>query len=254
MRNAVPMSRILLIEDSEESQLIIRRALGAPDRQIILARTLAEARAQFAQYESQGGFQFILLDLSLPDGDGFSLLDELLADGGSQIPIFLLTSSQDLNAKVTAVNLGVDDYLVKPFNPIELKARVEMRLRKSFMRAQTTNTVRRGALILDHALMKAQVQENGRVRALDLTAKEFRILSFLSQNEGSTYSREDLVRAVWGPTLHVLARTVDSHICAIRRKLGTYAHYLQSVPGVGYRLLTQQSAPSAQPRSPSPSL
>lgn len=233
------MHHVLLIEDSAECQLIAKRALAGPDIQLHMAPTLKEGKVRLYATD-QPQVDLILLDLGLPDGDGLSLLDELITERETdQIPVFLLTAKKELTLKVTAFNLGAEDYLVKPMNPIELKARVEMRLRKVASKRSTPTLLRKGDLILNTALLKASIRQGEKERSIDLTTKEFRILSYLAQNENEVYTRAQLVNAIWGESVHVLDRTVDSHICGLRRKLKDHAHYIECVPGAGYRFCIQ---------------
>jgi DNA-binding response OmpR family regulator len=95
--------------------------------------------------------------------------------------------------------------------------------------------MRKGELVLKPSLLKAHIRENSQETPVELTAKEFKILYFLAKSEGQVFSRDELVKAVWGDSVHVLSRTVDSHVYGLRKKLRTLAHYIEAVPGVGYR-------------------
>lgn len=234
------MHHVLLVEDSEECQLVVRRALSSDALKVTCCSRLADAKRILSRSD-QNKIDLILLDLAMPDGDGLGLLDEIQSQGTLQdTPVFLLTSSEDLTLKVTAFAMGAEDYLVKPFNPIELRARVEMRLKKSTSKKRR-ELLRKGDLLLRPSLMQTSVLRDGTEKPLDLTSKEFKILAFLATNEGRVYSRSELVKCVWGPTVHVLDRTVDSHICGLRKKLDDLAHYVECIPNAGYRFLVKQS-------------
>lgn len=237
------MHRILLIEDSADYRLVVQRALKSPTLEVTAVSGLKEARAAIAQAYVP---DLILLDLSLPDGDGFELLSELQAsDRFRKIPIYLMTGNERISSKVTAFNLGAEDYLIKPVNPAELRARIEMRLRKASQQA-TAETLKRGALTLHIPLLQASLDSGSGAEPLELTAKEFKILLYLAQNEGSVHSRAGLVDAIWGKSVHVLDRTVDSHVCSLRRKLGRHSGYIESVPGEGYRFNARGSSPRSR--------
>jgi len=152
-----------------------------------------------------------------------------------ETPVFFLSSKAELDSKVTAFNLGADDYIVKPINPVELRARVEMRLKKS--KSVVTDVVVRGDLTIELSLLKGSRMIDGSSRDMQLTAKEFKILAFLVQNENKVFSRANVVEAVWGGGLHVLDRTVDSHIYGLRKKMGPIAYYVDCIPGAGYRFI-----------------
>lgn len=229
------MFKVLLVEDSEECQLLVKKALSKSDVEILPALKLQTAM-DLVKNAANDTIHLILLDLMLPDGDGIQLLNVLQThEHLHEVPIFLLTSKEELTSKVTAFSLGAEDYLVKPVDPIELKARVEMRLRKTQQKKKSLEVLKKGDLSLNLSLMKATVIKGEQEEVLDLTSKEFKILSFLAQNEGQVYSRSQLVKKIWGDSVHVLDRTVDSHVCGLRRKLSEHAEYIESIPGAGYR-------------------
>ncbi|NJL24672.1 MAG: response regulator transcription factor [Calothrix sp. SM1_5_4] len=227
------MHNILLVEDSEECRLIVNKTLNHPELTIVNAVTMTEALSHLQKGSIR--FDLVLLDLGLPDGNGLDLLSFLQEDN-LDIPVYLMTSKEDLASKVSAFSLGAEDYLTKPVNPIELRARVEMRLRKNAKQKHKAETFRRGSLLVNVPMMKVSVVDGTSERAISLTAKEFRILTFLLQHEGRVYSRGQLLEALWGDNTHVIERTIDSHICGLRKKLGKVGHYIENVPGAGYRL------------------
>ncbi|MBX3022658.1 MAG: response regulator transcription factor [Bdellovibrionales bacterium] len=228
------MHRILLVEDSESSLKVVQSALSNDDTQLIIARTLSDARKIT---EEQSNFDLILLDITLPDGEGSTLMDHWSASPRlRRTPVVFLTGKEDVDSKVAAFARGADDYIVKPVSPRELKARVDARLRRS---VSTPEVIRRGLLALHFPMMRATVMLNGVETPIELTSKEFRLVALLAQNEGQVYSRSELVRAVWGRDLDVVNRTVDSHICGARRKLGPAGKYIESVTGSGYRFMAE---------------
>jgi DNA-binding response OmpR family regulator len=226
------MNRILLVEDSESSLKVVESALSDSGVELTVARTVAEAKSATS---NGADFQMILLDISLPDGEGLELMREWKEDPRfRRTPVLLLTGKEDVEVKVSAFALGADDYIVKPVVPRELKARVEARLRKQ--PAGPLEVLRRGRLALNFPLMKVLVKDDeGAETPIELTSKEFRLLATLAQHEGQVFSRSELVKAIWGNDMHVVNRTVDSHICGARRKLGPAGDYIESVTGEGYR-------------------
>lgn len=220
------MRHLLVIEDSESSLKVVQGALNGLGLEFTVARSLAEAKKAL---ENGTSYAMVLLDIGLPDGEGLSLLRDYKEL--KHTPVLLLTGKEDIETKVSAFELGAEEYLVKPVNPRELRARVEARLRKS---DAPNDTIRRGQLALNFPLMKASVIENGVETPIDLTSKEFRLVATLAQHEGQVFSRADLVKAIWG-NMHVVSRTVDSHICGARRKLGPAGKYIKSVTGAGYK-------------------
>lgn len=228
------MYQILLIEDSIDSCAVVQQALANSGLQIRVTHSNQEALTLLRQK----GYRpdLVLLDLMLPDGTGLQILNYLNSDPSTQsIPVMLISSTHDVTFKVTAFSLGAEDYVTKPIDPIELRARVEMRLRKSIRHTQNRDVIKRNFLELQIPLMRAQILYDGKGHLLDLTLKEFKILCFLAQHESEVFSRFQLVKSIWGESINILDRTIDSHICSIRKKLGPYSNYIQSIPGVGYR-------------------
>lgn len=226
------MSHILLVEDSEECQISVRRALQNGAVTLTALNTRDEARSFMKKNNRQ--IDLAILDLSLPDGDGFQVLEDLREAGMPELtPVFFLTSKSDLEAKVMAFQLGADDYLVKPVSPVELRMRVESRLKKS--NGLLSETITRGELLIEIKHLRAsRLGKDGPVD-LSLTAKEFKILSFLVRHENQLFTRTELVSSVWGKNVNVLDRTVDSHIYGLRKKMGSLASYIECVPNAGYQ-------------------
>jgi DNA-binding response OmpR family regulator len=226
------MSKILLVEDSKSSQHLVRAALESADIEMTVSGTLTDGLNQ----ASQTNFDLILLDLSLPDGEGLTLLREIQARASNErIPVLLLTGKEDLQSKVAAFTLGAEDYLVKPVDPVELRARVEMRLRKARESKPVGEVIKRGPFTLNFSQMRATIVEQDREHVIDFTTKEYKIVATLARHENQIFTRQQLVEAIWGENMHVVDRTVDSHICGARRKMGPAGRYIQSVTGEGYR-------------------
>lgn len=232
------MAHVLLVEDSPTCQMIVSKAVSGPELTLHWAKSVQEGHQYLT--DKTGDIDLVLLDLGLPDGDGLTLLDSLQKDPAfREIPVLLLTSREDLASKVSAFSLGADDYLTKPIDPIELRARIDMRIKKMAQTKRGTELLKRAGLTIDIPLMRVTVKENSSDRQLDLTAKEFKILAFLVKNENKVYSRSDLIKSIWGDSTHIVERTVDSHICALRRKMGTLGEHIENIPGSGYRFIAK---------------
>ena len=220
--------KILSIEDSAEFQILIQATLGN-QYQLEKATSLSEARAKIQTNE----FSLILLDVGLPDGDGFSFCTELKNNPRTaQVPVVFLTGKSDTIHKVMAFNLGAEDYLVKPFDPLELKARVDVRLKK--LQVGNTQKVLPGLKIDFHRSLVEIESERG-WEALDLTSTEYKILTFLVQNQSAILSRNQIIDHVWGNKVYILDRNVDSHISALRKKMQPHAAYIRAVHGLGHK-------------------
>ena len=176
----------------------------------------------------------IVLDLMLPDADGFDVCRQLKNDGYfSDIPIIMLTAKGDETDRVLGLEFGADDYVVKPFSPRELVARVKAVLRRGKLRKETEKIVIIGALLqLD--LQKFRVLVGG--EPVDVTPTEFNILRLLSSRPGWVFSRNQILDHLWGNDKIVVDRTVDVHIRNLREKLGEAGNYIKNMRGVGYKI------------------
>lgn len=236
------MADILLVEDSKDCQILVKETLSKVAH-VRIAASLQEARSAL----SENRFDLIILDVTLPDGDGlefFSKFQSQSADSG-EIPVIFLTGKTEASMQVTAFSMGAEDYIVKPLRPIEFRARVEAKLKKIASAKQSETLVVRGDLRIELGTQRASLlaSANGGRRELDLTGREFKLLYHLARREGTVFSREELITAVWGESVHVLDRTVDTHIYTLRKKLGDCSHYIESEVGMGYRLNTSRAKP-----------
>ena len=235
------MKKILLVEDALEFRTIVQRTLEK-DYELVQAPTLDEARKCL----ERGPFDLVILDVMLPDGDGMELCRLLQADPVSRrVPIIVLTGKSEVTDKINAFALGADDYLVKPFHPLELKARVEARLAKAIAAAAPLDTVAKGNIRLHIPTQRVEIEESGAARSLDLTPIEFKLLLFFLKNEEKVYPREELITYVWGDGVHVIQRTVDAHVSNMRKKIRGSEYTIKSVHGVGYRLARDIARPKA---------
>jgi len=222
--------RLLLVEDEERLAAALARGLAEEGHVVEVASTGGEARAQGLS----GAWDVIVLDWALPDADGVALLREWRA-GGLKTPVLLLTARGTTGEKVTGLRAGADDYLVKPFDFDELLARLEaLRRRGGPVDAPL------GGVVLD-------ARRRALVRGADsepLTAREYALLSALSAQAGPC-SRADLLAEVWAKEPGVSANVVDVYVGYLRTKLeriGATAR-IDSVRGVGYRLVLPKSSP-----------
>ena len=173
----------------------------------------------------------ILLDVMLPDEDGLQILAKLHANAAtSEIPVIMLTAKGTEFDKVKGLDLGADDYIVKPFGMAELAARVRARLRRISPKTET-DVLTAGTLTLDHRAHTVRVA--GEV--ISLTMKEYDLLKILMENAGIAFTREQLLDRVWDYSYDGGTRTVDVHIQTLRAKLGEYGSMIETVRGVGYR-------------------
>lgn len=233
------MKRILLIDSSLEVQTELRRAFAARF-DVSLASSCAEARGLLGR----DLFDLIILETHLPDGDGFLFCSELRSrEMTLDIPVIFLSERSKVSDKIQGFSVGADDYLVKPFDSLELLARVEVRLKRIRLGHEQEQLVQKGDLVLSIAFQKAILKELGSEKDLRLTPTEFRLLYFFIRNEGQVLSRAQLLNTIWSDDVHVLTRTIDKHISTLKKKLDSRAHYIQSIHSRGYSFAVGPSAP-----------
>ena len=192
------------------------------------AETGADARRAIAAVPPD----VVLLDLGLPDVDGFELCRELRHDSG--VPIIVVTARGEEVDRVVGLELGADDYVVKPFGFRELVARIRAVTRRGAGRADATPTI--GPLAVDRRTRHALVDG----RALALTPKEFDLLALLADDPGAVCSRQRILDEVWDPHWYGPTKTLDVHVASLRRKLG-HPELIETVRGVGYRLAVPET-------------
>jgi two-component system, OmpR family, alkaline phosphatase synthesis response regulator PhoP len=181
-----------------------------------------------------GGYELVVLDLQLPGLDGLSVCSEIRRDGSTRsLPIIVITARGDEADRIVGLELGADDYLVKPFSPRELVARVRALFRRMERRADGEPSV---LAFRDLQLDRERHQVSWHGRAVRLTAKEFGLLVALLEARGRVLTRQLLLEEVWGYSYAEGTRTVDVHVRRLREKLPEMAPYIRTVKSVGYRI------------------
>ena len=215
------MIRILIVEDERPISNLIRLSLKKAGYDCSCVFDGAEA----ADILETQRFDLILLDVMLPEIDGFSLMEYIRP---LEIPVIFLTAKNAVADRVKGLELGAEDYLVKPFEIIELLARVNVVLRRY---NKTAAELRVGGLVIDTQAM--QVKKDGEI--IPLTPKEYELLLLFARNPGVALYRETIYERVWNEEFPFGSKTVDLHVQRLRKKLGWEA-LLHAVPKVGYRL------------------
>ena len=226
--------RVLLVEDETSVSEPLAQALRREAFEPTVAATVAEAM----ELARGGDFGFVLLDLTLPDGDGRDVCRAIRRD--SAVPIVMLTARGTELDKIIGLELGADDYVVKPFSSAELIARMRAILRRSAEPEEAPRgPVRVGGLVVDERSRRATLRD----RDLDLTLKEFDLLARLVRDAGSVVRREDLMTDVWDENWFGSMKTLDVHVSTLRRKLEddpARPRYLHTVRGVGFRFASNE--------------
>ena len=175
----------------------------------------------------------ILLDIMLPGSDGLSSLEELRAKKSSEsIPVIMATAKGTEFDKVKGLDMGADDYLVKPFGMMEMISRIKAVLRRTQSHVQEDKTLTIGSISLD--VQNYTVKKDNKV--IHLTLKEFELFALLMKNPNRVFTRQELLNQFWGEHFVGETRTVDVHIGTLRTKLGDASHLIKTIRGVGYRL------------------
>jgi DNA-binding response OmpR family regulator len=220
--------RVLLVEDEPKVARAVERGLRAEGYDVTVAADGDAADALLRK----GRFDLLVLDLMLPGRDGFALLEEARRRG-DKLPVLVLTARDEVEDRVRGLDLGADDYLVKPFAFAELVARIRALLRRG-----TAEVLRLAAADLELDRVTRVVRRAGRV--LDLTRREYEILEYLLRDPGRVVTREMLARDVWKETGRVtpLDNVIDVHMTRLRRKVdrGFARPLLHTVRGVGFVL------------------
>ncbi|WP_042357117.1 response regulator transcription factor [Bacillus rubiinfantis] len=217
--------KILLADDEAEMLMLVSSYLEKAGYQTVTAE---DGVAVLACWERLA-FDLVILDIMMPKLDGFIVCQKLREV--SNVPIIMLTAKGEELDRIHGLKIGADDYIVKPFSPKELVARVEALLRRSNDFRPQKQVLQIGDLLLDLEGHTAEVQG----KRLNLTRKEFSLLEFFFNHKGQVFSREQLLDEVWGLESTGTLRTVDTHIKTLRIKLGATGNFIKTVWGVGYK-------------------
>jgi two-component system phosphate regulon response regulator PhoB len=221
--------KILVVEDERDIAELIEYNLLKAGYTPAICRSGEEA----FEAVGRGKPDLVLLDLMLPGVDGLEVCRRLKKDPRTaNVPVIMVTAKGEESDVVTGLELGADDYVIKPFSPKVLVARVKTVLRRgSIEESAGREVLRAGILELYPGRREARVKD----RPVSLTYTEFNILLLLARRRGWVFTRSQIFHAVRGGRYHVTERSVDVHIRGLRKKLGAGAEYLETVRGVGYR-------------------
>jgi DNA-binding response OmpR family regulator len=231
------LTKVLLIDDSVDALELVKASLKpySVDHALSVSEAMVALDAE--------DYSLVLIDVGLPDGDGFEVCFNLARDPRYEnVPKIMLTGRHQVSDKVYGLNCGAFDYITKPFNLSELKARVDSVLRRQPVASNATQ-ITRLPFELNIEFQKGYLIEAGQKVDLDLTPTEFRLLLAFIRNEGRVLSRKELEQVVWeAQGVSIEARGIDTHISHLRRKLGTYKSLISSIYGLGYSFESTQRA------------
>ena len=221
------MVNLLVVDDEMRIRTLIRKYAEFEGMAVTEA---ADGMQAIALARSQR-FDLVILDVMMPELDGFSTCRALRKE--SDVPVIMLSARGEEYDRIHGFELGIDDYVVKPFSPKELMMRVQAVLKRAQPASEgaTREEARFGGLVVDFTgrLVEADGQR------LDLSPKEYDLLFYLVRNRDIALTREQLLREVWGYDFYGDDRTLDTHIKLLRRSLGTYSYHIVTLRGVGYR-------------------
>lgn len=217
---------LLIVDDEPKIRELIRKYARFEGYEVDDAVNGMEAvdKCRSRQYD------LVIMDVMMPELDGFSACREIRKT--SQVPMLMLSARGEEYDRIHGFELGVDDYVVKPFSPKELMMRVGAILKRSGgMARQEADVVTIGTLVVDFTARRVTLDD----RVLELSPKEYDLLFYMVRNRGIALTREKLISQVWGYDFFGDDRTLDTHIKLLRRQLGDYAEKITTLRGVGYR-------------------
>ena len=229
------MPTVLIAEDEPEIVALVRDYLKNAGFDVLVAM---DGDAAVRQARSSRP-DLVVLDLGLPRRDGIDVIRELRRT--SNVPVVILTARGEESDRILGLEMGTDDYVVKPFSPRELVARVRAVLRRAQLATEATDVVRAGGVEVDVSRVQATVDG----RRVDLTASEVQLLAHMAREPGRVFTRGQLLDVLHGVAFESFERAIDAHIRNLRKKIesdSAHPRYIQTVYGVGYRF--------ADPRSP----
>ena len=217
--------KILVVDDESRMRKLVKDFLTKKNFQVLEAGKGEEAMDIF--YEEKD-IALIILDVMMPKMDGWEVCREIRKN--SKVPIIMLTARSDERDELLGFELGVDEYISKPFSPKILVARVEAILRRTGQ-ANPEDVLSAGGIVIDKAAHLATVDG----KLMELSFKEFELLTYFLENEGIALSREKILNSVWNYDYFGDARTIDTHVKKLRSKMGDKGEYIKTVWGMGYK-------------------
>lgn len=217
--------KILVVDDESRMRKLVKDFLTKKNFQVLEAGNGEEAMDIF--YEEKD-IALIILDVMMPKMDGWEVCREIRKN--SKVPIIMLTARSDERDELLGFDLGIDEYISKPFSPKILVARVEAILRRTGQN-NPEDVISAGGIVIDKAAHLATVDG----KPMELSFKEFELLTYFLENQGIALSREKILNSVWNYDYFGDARTIDTHVKKLRSKMGDKGEYIKTVWGMGYK-------------------
>ena len=218
--------KILVVDDESRMRKLVRDFLTRQNYEVLEAADGEEALDIF--YKDKA-IALLILDVMMPKMNGWEVCREIRQT--SKVPIIMLTAKSDESDELMGFDLGVDEYITKPFSPKILVARVEAILRRTNKIGDAADFKTAGEIILDKTAHEVKISGN----PVELSVKEFELLEYFMNNQGIALSRERILNSVWNYDYFGDARTIDTHVKKLRNKLGACGSYIKTVWGMGYK-------------------
>lgn len=223
--------KILVVDDESRMRKLVRDFLVRQNYEVLEAGDGEEALDIF--YEDKD-IALIILDVMMPKMNGWEVCKEIRET--SKVPIIMLTAKSDESDELMGFDLGVDEYISKPFSPKILVARVEAILRRANKIGAAAENISIGGIVLDKAAHMVMIDGE----RIELSFKEFELLSYFMENAGIALSREKILNHVWNYDYFGDARTIDTHVKKLRSKMGAKGDYIKTIWGMGYKFEVEQ--------------
>ena len=224
------MQKILLVDDEADILEFLKYNLEQENFQVLVSSNGKDALKNISQNPD-----LIVLDIMMPEMDGFELYENIKSDKKYQhIPIIFLTAKAGETDEIKGLDLGASDYIQKPVSPKKLIARIKSNLRKSASsdtKLKVEQNLKIGPLEIDVEKFTVKIDDKKKF----FPRKEFQLLHFLASHPGKVMKRETLLKEIWGNDVYVIDRTIDVHIRKVREKLGKHSEIIETIKGVGYR-------------------
>ena len=217
--------KILVVDDESRMRKLVRDFLVKKDFDVLEA---ADGEAAVDIFYAERDISLVILDVMMPKMDGWEVCREIRKN--SKVPIIMLTAKSDERDELLGFELGVDEYISKPFSPKILTARVDAIIRRAYL-VDSSEILREGPIELDKAAHTVKI--NG--EEIDLSYKEFELLLYFIDNKGIALSREKILNNVWNYDYFGDARTIDTHVKKLRSKMGDKGKFIKTIWGMGYK-------------------
>lgn len=232
MKKPKVKKNILVVDDEKDIVDIIKYNLERENEFDVITASNGKEALQAAESLPD----LIILDIMMPELNGFEVCKQLKSNSlTSKIPVIFLTAKENEIDEILGLEIGADDYIIKPISPRKVIARIKSVIRRSKNEQETPvkleENVKFRNLEIDSSMHSVRINE----KEIFFPKKEFQLLHFLISNRGRVYSREILLNQIWGENIYVVDRTVDVHVAKVREKLGEYSDFIETIKGLGYR-------------------